>query len=184
MIGKIALWAGDKIVTRVLRRPKVSRAIREVLRQQQERGEQKKQSGWRLAGGPVDFRVAGKKGELRWAGAKVETAFRANKLVATDTSKMPGSATSVLLAVVGDRVATCAPGDGARAIGQPTSKFAVSAAGANALYPTAKPGQWIYYLVQFDEDCTWEAALHGSVCASEAPDDPLAEQRHTRPRRS
>lgn len=84
MIGKIALWAGDKIVTRVLRRPKVSRAIREVLRQQQERGEQKKQSGWRLAGGPVDFRVAGKRGELRWAGAKVETAFRANKLVASE----------------------------------------------------------------------------------------------------
>ena len=102
MIGKIVLWAADKVATRVLRQPTISRTIRKVLHEQRKQ-EKQKNSVWRSAGAPVDFSVTGKRGELRWAGAKVHTAFKAEKLLATDTSKVPGFGTSILLAIVGGR---------------------------------------------------------------------------------
>lgn len=168
MLGKIILWVADKIATYVLSQPEISRAVGELLHSKD----------MVLAGAPVDFHVAGKKGQIRWVDAKVENTFRAEKFVATDTSENPGSGTVILMTVAGDRVVFGIPNrDDVLAGGSRTSFFAVNAAvGKNVFYPIVKPGQWIYYLIRFDDDCAWEAVLYGSIPANEAPTNPVDKQ--------
>lgn len=161
MLGKLVLWVGDKLATYVLSQPEIARALGEALHGKEMR--------FVAAGGPIDFRVSGKRGQLRWAGAKAEQTFKAEKLAATDTGRVPGSNTTILMTMVGDRVVSVVPDNGGMLEGGiRTSRYSIETGGQNVLYPIVKAGQEIRYLIRFDEDCTWEAALYGAVPEKES----------------
>lgn len=112
----------------------------------------------------VDFKVSGKKGEMRWATHTSQILFRGEKLAAIDDSNRPGFGTRIMMTLVGNKLQTPVPDRNGEFVGgTPTAFYASNALGNGLTLKSCNVGQSIRYLIYFEEDCTWEAALFGKM---------------------
>lgn len=109
--------------------------------------------------GQLDFHAEGKAGEKKWIKVRPEELFRGEKWMMIDTGKTPGMGTRICATFVGMRAQGPVADD--EHPGTPTIFFGPSALGNGTRLRTCRLGQSISLLVEFVEDCTFEATLFG-----------------------
>lgn len=126
---------------------------------------------WQINFGPI----TGKKGDIKWAVIEPLVLFRGEKLLAIDhalgadgcvhyeSSPNDGKRTRVLACMVGTKLQfpLLPENDKIFGSGGMLTSVYVSTLADGVKYTTCQMGLSIAYLVAFDEDCVWEAALYG-----------------------
>ncbi len=106
----------------------------------------------------IDFELEGKRGEIKKVRSYSQCIFRGEKLLATDTSEVPGRGTRIRYIFVGNKSQREVDGDGTL-----TLFYSQNSLGNATKYDTCQVGQRILYEIEFLEDCTWIAALFGKA---------------------
>lgn len=103
--------------------------------------------------------LAGAAGERRRLVLRPQVYFRVDKIMATDTSDIPGRGTRVLGAYVGNILQRPAPPSN----GTLTLFFAPSALGNGVKWDTCAPSLELVVEVAFDVSCTFDLSLYGQM---------------------
>ncbi len=118
--------------------------------------------------GLIQFSGSGKKGEVVNITAIPKVTFKGDKLVARDTSKVPGKGTRIKSVLVGMKNQMFRNyGQDKPDPGVLTAVFAQDVEENEWVLNTCQSGLTLAYAVEFLEDCEWSAELHGNILGSE-----------------
>lgn len=109
-------------------------------------------------------RIEGKKGEIRWSTCLPQCTYRVEKIMAIDTAKNSGYGTRIMMMMVGQKLQGPVPDDAGEFRGGTLSAcYGIGALGNGITFDECESGQCIRFLIYFEEDCAWEAALFGKA---------------------
>ncbi len=109
---------------------------------------------WELSFGPASAPA----GQVLVFTERPQATFRVEKVIATDSSSLPGTGTRIMQISVGQKIQRPGNGSGAGAL---TNFFASSALGNGTLWDTCEPALSISVVVSFVQACTFDMSVFG-----------------------